>query len=299
MLTYSIIFVHLYVCFVFSEGPKTSRDASSESIKESIERQSTKDTIYMGGASKPPPQQNHPPQKAKTSPYLNNNNKKSKPSPQPSHSHSPSRSTNPRNSPGENAETGSPIPSPRREPTKAHLEKIKQMLLQRAKTQDALKIQRTKSQVAKVSEIPVEKEMEKREKDLYKLEDAMHIYFQDYLKAKGKSVLEPRHTTGKAEGQPDSPRKKNVYTDPNRNIPPWHRKEYTLSKREEKQYNHISNIYGKETKDAKRKREENFYKKCLELQVEAWRRLHEEYAALKRREATKREKQAEQLDSKN
>ena len=275
-------FYHLLVAITFEvislillcSSRSGARDGSSDSIKEKIERESTKETIYMGGAKKPA-------EKSKTSPYLINNKKKSPPP-----SHSPTRNHHQEN--GDDVDSSSsPIPSPRREPTKAHLNRIKQVLLQRAKTQDALKMQRTKSQVAKVAERPVEQEMVDREKDLYKLEDAMHIYFQDYLKSKSKTAIEP-----------ESPRKKVNYGDSNRTVPPWHRKEYVLSKREAEQYNNISTIYGKETKEAKRKREENFYKKCLALQVEAWRRLHEEHAAKKRHETQTREKQAQQLDSK-
>ena len=61
-----------------------------------------------------------------------------------------------------------------------------------------------------------------------------------------------------------------IYTDPLRKIPPWHRKEYVLTRNEVDMYNHIHDVYG--NGDHKKVRAKKFYDKLEELQLEKWKK---------------------------
>lgn len=274
------------VFFTFRKvSTELPQEGSSDSIKEKIERQRTKETILMGGAK-----DNKSKQKAKTSPYLLQTKKSSlKPSPR-----KPSTSRDYEDDPLVDTTTpsqtsshagSSQTSSPRREITRANMERVKAALFARAKTQDAIKIQRTKSQVAKtdVASYQLEEEVEKRSKDIYKLETVMNIYLREYMRDQAAGGVDPRHTSGTVQGPEQAKRK----------LRPPQRKE--MSKLQVETHDSISNIYGKETLARKRKREEAFYKKCLQLQLETWKRMHDEWGQKKRREEKSKKHQVKQL----
>lgn len=173
--------------------------------------------------------------------------------------------------------------APRRERTRAIVNRARSELISRAKTKDDVRMKRTRNFVA----VPVDRShsrAERIDREIYKLEEQMNIYLQMHgINVNSAEFDTASRFTGvsfdvsRATSRASSPRKKrrNPYTDPKRMVPPWHRKEYVLNKRETDMYQHVSKVYGNEK--LRRLREENFYKKVEALQREQWYKLWDDY----------------------
>ena len=185
---------------------------------------------------------------------------------------------------------------PRRERTRMQVNRARSELISRAKSKDDVRVRRTRNIVAVPTSQGTRKE--KIDRDIYKLEEQMRIYLQMNgmtTSADEFDAVSRVSGTTFATSRASSPAKKkrNPYTDPKRTIPPWHRKEYVLNKRESQMYQHISKVYGNEK--LRQNRENAFYKKVEALQLEEWNRLWEEYERKIRERDNKRKKQQVQL----
>ena len=106
----------------------------------------------------------------------------------------------------------------------------------------------------------------------YTTRDAVNVYCADYLRAKSKYSSSDAKSSKRADDTPRAPAD-DPHTDAKRHIPPWHRKEYVLNRRETNMYQHISKVYSSDK--IKKNRQNQFYKKLLELQLEHWRQEHD------------------------
>lgn len=161
---------------------------------------------------------------------------------------------------------------PRRERTR--------IKLQRALTQQQLR--RSASNV--------NKPRSNEDSDKYTIEDAINIYASDFVHSKTKTNLDGQVESDKKQNGPEQ--EKTIYEspiDPMRTVPPWHRREYMLTKRETYKYKEIHRVYGHEDKRVKH-REEQFFQKLEDIQIEKWRQKHREYYS-KRVESTQRKNQ--------
>lgn len=142
---------------------------------------------------------------------------------------------------------------------------------------------------------------EDREAELpYTIDDAILVYFEDY-RPRGRSAAASRtssrgSTTATSTSKHYAAAKPpgyNVYLDPMRTVPPWHRKEYVLSKREASMYRHLSTTYGNEK--LRKNREVDFFKRLESLQLEEWRKNHKDYRDELHRKVEKKHQQQKQL----
>lgn len=72
-------------------------------------------------------------------------------------------------------------------------------------------------------------------------------------------------------------------------------KEYVLNKRETDMYLKLRSVYGGEVDKSKNVRQQMFYKKIEQVQLEKWKLEHEEYKKRKQRERMSKERQIRQL----
>jgi len=111
------------------------------------------------------------------------------------------------------------------------------------------------------------------EKKQYTIQDAVSVYKQDYLRTKRKQTLDrSRRRRPSPETNPRSQSKERI-----------------LNRREASIYQNMSKAYA--TDDVKRKRENQFYKRLLELQMKKW---HEDYRKHLKRQLDQLDKQQEQ-----
>ena len=78
-------------------------------------------------------------------------------------------------------------------------------------------------------------------------------------------------------------------------MPPWHRKEYVLTKKETEEYKRINIVYGNKTKIMRRTRQKKFYENLEKIQLEKWRQDHQEYQRKQRKRKESKYRQAYQL----
>ena len=127
--------------------------------------------------------------------------------------------------------------------------------------------------------------------DKYTVDDAVNIYITDFIRSKSRID----GSEGSPLASPD--REKTVYDsyiDPMRYVPPWHRKEYVLTERESKKYKQINGVYGHQDKRVEQ-RQAHFLQKLEDIQIEKWRRRHEEYYHKQVKAAETKNKQQQQL----
>ena len=144
--------------------------------------------------------------------------------------------------------------------------------MQRMMTKMKLERMRTKTNMSES-----EDEESDTEKDgKYTIDDAVNVYCMDYLKLQDTSAQESNE--GNRDGSPGHEWEKEYKApdDPRRTIPPWHRQEYILTKREAKKYKEIKSVYGM-TDEERKKREEQFYKKMEVMQLQEWSQSHQQY----------------------
>lgn len=200
--------------------------------------------------------------------------------------------------------------APRRERTRA--QRLKTELITRAKTKDHIRERNLRNFVTG--------QHDTRPKDpidieLYRIEQQMHIYLQtqgievntsDFSKLRPRSRVDTtlnstnrNDTTLKSAKSSRKSAKKAAgahntsLNDSKRSIPPWHRREYVLNKREADMYQKINQVYRNDK--LRENRETAFLKKVEALQVEEWKRLWGEYDRKLRDRDSRRMLQQQQL----
>ena len=74
-------------------------------------------------------------------------------------------------------------------------------------------------------------------------------------------------------------------------MPPWHRKEYVLTKREAEEYKRINTVYGNKTTKTRTARQKQFYETLENMQLKKWQQDHQDYQRkqIKRKESKQRQ----------
>ena len=193
--------------------------------------------------------------------------------------------------------------APRRERTRAQVNRMKTQLITRAKTKDYIRERNLRNFVAVQ---PDPRHKENVDLELYRIEQQMHIYLQtngievnhgDFSRLRPQSRVDTTlNSTMKSRKSALKSAKNNnnqSLNESKRSIPPWHRKEYVLNKREAEKYQKMNQVY---RNDRLRENRENvFLKKVEALQVEEWKRLWGKYDRKLRDRDEKRMLQQQQL----
>ena len=197
---------------------------------------------------------------------------------------------------------------PRRERTRAQVKRMKTELISRAKTKDHIRERNMRRFIA----VPQDRrQREPVDLELYKIEQQMHIYLQtkgmdvntsDFSKLRPRSRADDTtlNSTSRsdtvlksAKSASKSAKTNTTMNDTRRSLPPWHRKEYVLNKREADMYHKINQVYRNDR--LRENRENAFLKKVENLQVEEWKRLWGQYERKLRERDHKRALQQQQL----